>query len=190
MIKSDYVTASAEEQGIPEEISNSLTTFDDDNSDLSFLGDMDDDDIEFNGGGSLNGNSSNISTITSITSMKEVDESKIYNAKADLQAIVKMGSRLGVHFLMCVNSIADIKQTGIGEREFVHRMAFRMPKDDVSYIFPSGSASSVSGMPQHVCMYTDTMSKYSFRPYIHKYINWDGWQIDSKGNVVNYSDFN
>lgn len=190
MIKSDYVTASAEEQGIPEEISNSLTTFDDDNSDLSFLGDMDDDDIEFNGSGSLNGNSSNISTITSITSMKEVDESKIYNAKADLQAIVKMGSRLGVHFLMCVNSIADIKQTGIGEREFVHRMAFRMPKDDVSYIFPSGSASSVSGMPQHVCMYTDTMSKYSFRPYIHKYINWDGWQIDSNGNVVNYSDFN
>ena len=116
---------------------------------------------------------------------KDVDDERLYNANSDLKDVIKKGSRLGIHFMVCVNSYIDFKRTGLSLEEFLHRMAFRIPKDDAISIFPSGSSNSVLQMPEHVCMYTDMMSRFSFRPYIYKDINWDGWSVNNKGEAVN-----
>mgnify|MGYP000041790275 CR=1 FL=1 len=117
----------------------------------------------------------------------ERSRKKIYDAKNDLISIIKMGSRLGIHFMLCLNSYSDIDHIGVSTDEFMHKMAFRIPKDDAMYIFPSGSSSSVSQLPDHVCMYTDSMTRFSFRPYIHENIDWDGWKLDANGKAINYN---
>ncbi len=168
-------TITAEESGIDEEDFEALIHFDDDPEGL--FDDIDIDDLSAN---------SSEQSIKFDNSSEDgtVDTSKLYNASEDLKYIVKMGSRQKIHFLLSVNSLSDLKQTGINIDEFVHRVSFAMSKDEAYMVFPSGSSSGVARMPEHVCMYTDTMQVFSFRPYIHENITWDGWKIQN-GKATN-----
>ena len=83
---------------------------------------------------------------------------------------------------MYLNSYADLKMTGCKEELFRHRLAFHIPADDSKMIF--GNACTAS-LPQHICMYTDMIEKFSFRPYLHQGISWDGWSVDENENVIN-----
>lgn len=105
-----------------------------------------------------------------------------YNAMADLQYIVKQGSRMGYHFLLLLNSFADLKVTGMKLDWFRHRMAFQISAEDSRQIFGSKAAS---GLPERICQYYDTLNRHSFRPYLHKDITWDGWMVDENGGAVN-----
>ena len=105
-----------------------------------------------------------------------------YQAQADLQYVVKQGSRMGYHFLLCLNSYADLKTTGLKLDWFRHRMSFQISADDSRELFANKSAS---GLPEHICQYYDTLNRYSFRPYLHPGICWDGWMVDEHGEAVN-----
>ena len=107
-----------------------------------------------------------------------------YNAMDDFQYIVTHGSRLGYHFVLCLNSFADLKETGCKLDWFRHRLAFQIPADDSRELYRTKVASQ---LPEHVCQYTDMIDSHSFRPYLHKGIDWDGWGIDDEGNVINPS---
>ena len=113
---------------------------------------------------------------------EETVETGAYNAKEDFNEILRQGSRLGYHVVTVSNSLADFKQGGLHEDLFRHRLAFKLPKDDSWDIFGSGAAV---GMPEHVCRYSNMIEGYSFRPYIHKELSWDGWVVDDEGNVKN-----
>ena len=113
---------------------------------------------------------------------EKTDESKLYNAKEDLKYIVQHGSRKGIHFLLYLNTYADLKQTGLREDFFKHRMAFRIPADDSKQLFGNSAAAN---LPDHICMYSDRLDRFSFRPYLHQGISWDGWGVDEEGNVIN-----
>ena len=106
---------------------------------------------------------------------------RAYNAKEDLKYIVQQGPRNGLHFLLCVSSYADFKQVGIREEAFRHRFAFRISADESRMIFSTAAAASLS---EHVCLYTDTIDRYSFRPYLHPGVSWDGWRLAEDGTVV------
>ena len=105
-----------------------------------------------------------------------------YNAMSDFQYIVKQGSRLGYHFMLCLDSLADIKSTGLKADLFRHRLAFQLSADDSRELFGSRVAHV---LPEHICQYSDTLEGYSFRPYIHRGITWDGWEIDAEGRPCN-----
>jgi hypothetical protein len=103
-----------------------------------------------------------------------------YDAMNDFQYIVKQGSRNGYHFLLCLNSFADLKQTMLKLDLFRHRLAFQVPDDDSRDLFNSKVAGS---LPEHICQYYDTLERYSFRPYIHKGIAWDDWDVNDDGEA-------
>jgi len=105
-----------------------------------------------------------------------------YNAAADFQYIVRQGSRNGYHFMLCLNSYSDLKQTGLKLDLFRHRLAFQVSDEDSREMFGNKSAGS---LPEHICQYYDTMERFSFRPYIHREIGWEGWSINNKGEVYN-----
>lgn len=113
---------------------------------------------------------------------EESVESKLYNAKEDLKYIVQHGSRKGIHFLLFLNTYADLKQTGLKDDFFRHRLSFRIPADDSKMIFGNAAAAN---LPDHICMYSDRLDRFSFRPYLHREISWDGWGIDEEGNIIN-----
>ena len=119
---------------------------------------------------------------TNIEPLNDVEKTQLYNAKADLKYIVQQGSRKGIHFLLYLNTYSDLRQTGLKEEFFKHRLSFRIPSDDSKAIFGNASASN---LPEHICMYSDRLEQFSFRPYLHRGITWDGWGVDENGEVIN-----
>lgn len=105
-----------------------------------------------------------------------------YNAMADLQYIVKQGSRMGYHFMLALNSYADLKPTTLKLDWFRHRMSFQISAEDSRELFLSKVAS---GLPEHICQYYDMLHRHSFRPYLHTGISWDGWMVGENGEAVN-----
>ena len=110
----------------------------------------------------------------------EQPKSGAYNAMEDFCYIVKQGSRTGTHFLLALNDYTDLKACGLRLDYFRHRLAFQISKDQSLEVFGKRAASL---LPEHVCQYYDTLSSYSFRPYLHAGIGWDGWSVEEDGSV-------
>jgi|GEM_PF-915528 len=110
-----------------------------------------------------------------------VSESETYNALDDFTYLIKQGSRLGTHFLMTLNSFADLKACGVRRDLFRYRMSFATSVEESRSIFDSKIADS---LPEHICQFDDTYESYSFRPYLHKGVGWDGWGVDDHGDVI------
>ena len=104
-----------------------------------------------------------------------------YNAMEDLQFILMQGSRQGTHFLVFLTNYADIKLSKCKVDWFRHRLSFRLAADESRDIFRTKIASE---LPEHICQYYDTLEGYSFRPYLHYGIDWEGWGIDEFGNII------
>ena len=104
-----------------------------------------------------------------------------YKAQDDFTYIVKQGSRLGYHFMLNLSAFADLKQCGLKIDYFRYRMAFQLSVEESRNVFNSKIASSI---PEHICQFDDTLEKYSFRPYLHKGIGWDGWSVAENGKVI------
>lgn len=106
-----------------------------------------------------------------------------YDASDDLLYVIKMGSKFGYHFMLDLNKITDIKSmSGVKTDLFRYRLAFQISADDSRDLFGTKIAS---GLPEHVCQFDDSLSRYSFRPYLHKDIGWDGWSVDENNQVIN-----
>ena len=155
--------------------SGGIVQTDGESEDLSFLLDMDDDpDInmfEYSSDIQL-GKKDNSSSLSQRTSR---------DVLADIEYIVKNGSRLGYHFMFVFSSVKEFKQTTLKFDWFRHKLGFQMSSEDSWEIFNSRIAC---GLPSHICQYSDSLNAYSFRPYIHNDISWDGWFIDD-GKVKN-----
>lgn len=95
--------------------------------------------------------------------------------------ILSKGSRWGNHFLLLLNNYSDIKSTGAKLDWFTHRLSFLLSNDDSTAYFGNRSGSR---LPEHVCQYSNMLDHFSFRPYLHKGIGWEGWEIDDSDNVV------
>lgn len=118
--------------------------------------------------------------------METTDEDTLipYDASTDFKEIVAKGSRYGYHFLMCLNTIADLKSTKTDVRMYNHKLAFQMSGDDSTLIYGNKIASKI---PEHICQYSNGMEKFSFRPYLHKGIGWDGWSVGEDGQICDPS---
>ena len=112
---------------------------------------------------------------------KPEQQSGAYNAKDDFVYVMRHGSRLGYHFLMHLNAFTDVKQSGLKSEFFRHKLAFQLSVEESRNMFGNKLASA---LPEHICQYDDSIEHFSFRPYLHKDISWDGWYIDEIGNVV------
>ena len=111
----------------------------------------------------------------------EIKYEKAYNAADDFKNFVRQASRCGIHLVVHLTSIIDLKQMNIRSDEFRHRLAFQLSVDDSRTLFANKMAST---LPEHICMYDDSMERYSFRPYIHKGISWDGWYVSDSGELI------
>ena len=112
---------------------------------------------------------------------KEAKQGGAYNAKEDFAYVIKQGSRLGYHFLLDLNSFADLKQCGLKLEFFRYKLAFQVSVEDSRALFNNKIASV---LPEHICQFDDTLEKYSFRPYLHKGVSWEGWYVNENDEVV------
>lgn len=120
-------------------------------------------------------------TKKSVITRNNNSQETAYNAKADFEFIIKQGSRHGHHFMLVLNSCADLKTTGLKMEFFRYKLAFQVPVDDSRALFNSKVGST---LPEHICQFDDAFEQYSFRPYLHEGVEWDGWAIKD-GRVIN-----
>ncbi len=104
-----------------------------------------------------------------------------YAAQGDFVYVMKQGSRLGCHFFLTLNDLADLKTCGLKMDNFRYRMAFQLSVDDSRSLFAAKTAST---LPEHICQFDDSLDRYSFRPYLHPGIGWEGWSVDETGKVL------
>ena len=102
---------------------------------------------------------------------------------ADLRQIMTRGSRYGYHFLLCCRDGAEFRQSKAPAELFRHRLAFRISGDDASLFFGNNRAAR---LPQHVCLYTSDYSVFTFRPFLHRGVTWDDWEVDENGNASHF----
>lgn len=112
----------------------------------------------------------------------EAQQETAYNAKSDFEFVVKHGSRLGCHFLLDLSNYADLKTCGLKSDFFRYRLAFQISVDDSRLMFNNRIAST---LPEHICQFDDGLERYSFRPYLHAGISWEGWSVSTDGVVTN-----
>ncbi|WP_024866373.1 FtsK/SpoIIIE domain-containing protein [Butyrivibrio sp. FCS014] len=112
---------------------------------------------------------------------KEDEMPEKYNAMNDFKEILMKGSRYGYHFALYLSNFADLKATSFSLDYFRHRLSFQLNPDDSWQLFNSKVAAS---LPEHVCQYYDTLEGFSFRPYLHQGIDWDGWGISEDGEII------
>lgn len=126
---------------------------------------------------------------TNQAEIKQVEpvKERAYNAKGDFEFIVKQGSRSGCHFLLDLSNFSDLKTCGLKAEYFRYRLAFQLSADDSRVIFGSKIASL---LPEHICQCDDGLERYSFRPYLHTGVDWDGWIVDEHGVVLSPYDGN
>ncbi|MFR8038666.1 MAG: FtsK/SpoIIIE domain-containing protein [Anaerovoracaceae bacterium] len=115
-------------------------------------------------------------------------EEIIYDARSDLKYIFTHGPNLGYHFITVFNSVGEIKQSKIDLSCFKHKLLFRVAKTDAIEIVGSSGAGVVSELDDHIIRYTNGIDSISFRPFLHKGLEWDGWKIGNDGELDLFED--
>jgi hypothetical protein len=105
----------------------------------------------------------------------------LYDARADIEWIVKKASSQGVHFVFCFEQGYDFINTRLGGKTFRHKIAFAMSRDDSNEIIGNKKANEID---DGVCIYTNGKDTYAMHPHLHKGVPSNGWKIDDDGKVV------
>jgi len=81
---------------------------------------------------------------------------------AELLWLIQRGPSRGVHFIMYFNSFKDIGACHIPRDEFTSKLTFSLSADDSIGLLSSRRASA---LPEGVCLYTNGIDSFTFRPH-------------------------
>lgn len=99
----------------------------------------------------------------------------------DLRYIVNHGCNYGYHFLLCAEEYSKLRAAKLKPEWFRHKIAFCISSDDASAIFGRRRAAQ---LPSRVGLYSSDTNEYTFRPYLHRGIVWDEWNVDDTGKAT------
>ena len=99
----------------------------------------------------------------------------------DLRYIVGRGSNYGYHFLLCAEDYPKLRSSKLKPEWFRHKLSFCISSDDASTIFGRRRAAQ---LPARIGLYSTDTSEFTFRPYLHRGITWDNWDVDETGNSI------
>lgn len=114
-------------------------------------------------------------------SSQEIKHIGEYDARDDIEWIVKRASSLGIHFVFCFERGKDFINTKLDERAFRHKIAFAMSRDDSNEIIGNRKANEIGA---GVCLYTNGKDTFTMHPHLYKGVPCNGWQVDDDGKVV------
>lgn len=114
-------------------------------------------------------------------SCQEIKHVGAYDARDDIEWIVKRASSLGIHFVFCFEQGKDFINTKLDERAFRHKIAFAMSRDDSNEIIGNRKANEIGA---GVCLYTNGKDTFTMHPHLYKGIPCNGWQVNDDGKVV------
>lgn len=105
----------------------------------------------------------------------------IYDARDDMEWIIKRASNYGLHFLFCFDQGRDFINLRLDENAFRHKILFPMSKDESISIMGSRKANEIG---DGTCIYSNGKDSFTLRPHIYRGVPCNGWMIDDNGNIV------
>lgn len=105
----------------------------------------------------------------------------IYDARDDVEWIIKRASNYGLHFLFCFDQGRDFINLRLDENAFRHKILFPMSKDESISIMGSRKANEIG---DGTCIYSNGKDAFTLRPHIYRGVPCNGWTIDDNGNIV------
>lgn len=118
----------------------------------------------------------------SVQGTSEDEESNsIYDARNDVEWIIKRASNYGLHFLFCFDQGRDFINLRLDENAFRHKILFPMSKDESISIMGSRKANEID---DGTCIYSNGKDAFTLRPHIYRGVPCNGWTIDDNGNIV------
>ncbi len=105
----------------------------------------------------------------------------IYDARDDVEWIIKRAPNYGLHFLFCFDQGRDFINLRLDENAFRHKILFPMSKDEALAIMGSRKANEIG---DGMCVYSSGKETFTFRPHIYRGVPCNGWTIDDNGNIV------
>lgn len=117
-----------------------------------------------------------------------VDSTKdaIYDARDDMEWVIKRASNYGLHFLFCFDIGRDFINLRIDENAFRHKILFPMSKDESIAIMGSRKANEIG---DGTCLYSNGKESVTLRPHIYIGLPCNGWTIDDTGKIVQRGDY-
>ncbi len=112
----------------------------------------------------------------------------VYDAREDLKYILTHGPNLGYHFIMMFGSSGEVKQSKIDVSLFKHKILFRMARQEAMDIINASESSIISELDDRTFRYTNGIDSVSYRPYLHKGVNWDGWSLGDSGEIDSFEE--
>lgn len=114
-------------------------------------------------------------------SMPEPKRRKVYDARNDLEWIVKRASSYGIHFIFSFEQAKDFSDTKLDVRAFRHKLVFAMSREDSAEIIGTRKANEIEA---GVCLYTNGKDVFTMHPHLYAGVPCNGWQIDDAGMAV------
>lgn len=105
----------------------------------------------------------------------------IYDARDDLEWIIKRATNYGLHFLFCFDQGRDFINLRLDENAFRHKILFPMSKDESLSIMGSRKANEIG---DGTCIYSNGKDSFTLRPHIYRGVSCNGWMIDDNGDIV------
>lgn len=112
---------------------------------------------------------------------EEEEYGGIYDARDDMEWIIKRASNYGLHFLFCFDQGRDFINLRLDENAFRHKILFPMSKDESISIMGSRKANEIS---DGACIYSNGKDAFTLRPHIYRGVPCNGWTIDDNGVIV------
>lgn len=105
----------------------------------------------------------------------------IYDARQDLEWVLRRAPNYGTHFIFCFDQPKDFISTKINEKSFQHKLLFAMAKDDAFNIVGNRKANEIE---EGICLYTDGKNSFTMRPHLYRGVPCNGWMVDENGIVL------
>lgn len=115
--------------------------------------------------------------------MENTVKAMVYDGREDLKFIFTHGPSLGYHFLIVFNTVGEFLKSRIDISLFKHKIMFRIPKADAMNIVGSSGSGVVSELSEHSFRYSNGLDSLSLRPYLHRGLSWDGWEVSDNGVI-------
>lgn len=105
----------------------------------------------------------------------------IYDARSDMEWLIKRASNYGVHFVFCFEQAKDFLSLRMDEKSFQHKLLFSMAKDESVSIMNNRKANELEG---GTCVYSDGKEMFTLRPHLYRGVPCNGWMVDDDGKII------
>ncbi len=112
---------------------------------------------------------------------KSLNDVPAFDARGSFKQLLSNAPKMDTHFLFSFEQARDMRDSGIDNGNFVHRMAFALSKDEKYMVLGSGEFPRID---KGVFLYTDSKRAVTMHPHLQPGVPLGLWKLDKNGKPV------